>query len=295
MRDLGQYLRTERKKQQMSLEQMQEITKIRRRYIEAIEEGDLDVLPGKFYVRAFIKQYCESLGLVAEDVFQQFAPQLPLGIVDPSRETIPLTRSTPNAELQRRPNQWISFVLVIAFPILIVAVIYYFVTNQPAEPAESTVKSVPLNERRSPDTLQKGGASTDVNQTPSLLEKPPVVLPEASQNTVTFRETTKQGNATVEQYDVVGKSVIEVRVRINEDEAWIGVSRADRKNKYVYQAKMVAGDTYTQTMDTDTFVVLGRANAVELTVNGVTIDTGNEPNPRRFVFTRGLKTPPSSP
>ncbi|MDA6131043.1 helix-turn-helix domain-containing protein, partial [Escherichia coli] len=47
----------------MSLDDLQKVTKIQKRYLMGIEEGDYSMMPGKFYVRAFIKQYAEAVGI----------------------------------------------------------------------------------------------------------------------------------------------------------------------------------------------------------------------------------------
>ena len=54
---IGEQLKAARLEKQLSLDDIQEITKIQRRYLSAIEENNLSVLPGDFYVRAFIRQY----------------------------------------------------------------------------------------------------------------------------------------------------------------------------------------------------------------------------------------------
>lgn len=64
MSDLGYILRKTRLERKISLDDLQEVTKIRKRYLEAIEEGNYKVLPGSFYVRAFIKSYAEAVGLI---------------------------------------------------------------------------------------------------------------------------------------------------------------------------------------------------------------------------------------
>lgn len=63
MRELGEYLMQERLKKGFSLVQMQEATKIRLRYLEAIESGEFGVVPAEVYLKGFIRTYAEALGL----------------------------------------------------------------------------------------------------------------------------------------------------------------------------------------------------------------------------------------
>lgn len=66
MTELGNRLKEAREEKGMSLDDLQAATKIQKRYLTALEEGNYDVIPGKFYVRAFIKQYAEAVGLNSE-------------------------------------------------------------------------------------------------------------------------------------------------------------------------------------------------------------------------------------
>jgi cytoskeletal protein RodZ len=60
---VGEFLRRERELRHISLDDVSEQTKISRRYLEAIEEGRYDRLPGETFVRGFIRSYAQSVGL----------------------------------------------------------------------------------------------------------------------------------------------------------------------------------------------------------------------------------------
>ncbi|MER2141453.1 MAG: helix-turn-helix domain-containing protein, partial [Priestia megaterium] len=77
MTELGQRLRQERESKGLSLEDLQKLTKIQKRYLLGIEEGNYEVMPGKFYVRAFIKQYCEAIGLDTDAIFEEYKSDIP--------------------------------------------------------------------------------------------------------------------------------------------------------------------------------------------------------------------------
>jgi transcriptional regulator with XRE-family HTH domain len=63
LRELGARVRARREELGMSLEQVSDRTKIRTKYLTAVEEGDDSVSPGKTYFRAFLKTYASFLGL----------------------------------------------------------------------------------------------------------------------------------------------------------------------------------------------------------------------------------------
>lgn len=72
MKEIGVYLRKEREARKIQLEDVQEITKIRLRYLQAIEEGDLDVIPGEVYRKGFIASYANAIGLDGQEVVEKY-------------------------------------------------------------------------------------------------------------------------------------------------------------------------------------------------------------------------------
>ena len=77
MTELGTILKEARIAKNLSLDDLQEITKIQKRYLIGIEEGNYSLMPGNFYVRAFIKQYAEAVGLDPEELFEEFNNEIP--------------------------------------------------------------------------------------------------------------------------------------------------------------------------------------------------------------------------
>lgn len=77
MSDIGDKLRSARKAKGMSIEDIEKITKIQRRYLTAIENDDFDQLPGDFYVRAFIKQYAQVVGLDGKELLNDYHSEVP--------------------------------------------------------------------------------------------------------------------------------------------------------------------------------------------------------------------------
>jgi Helix-turn-helix domain len=61
--ELGNSLREARSRQGLGYPQVELATKIRAKYLRALEEEDFDVLPAETYVRGFLRAYADFLGL----------------------------------------------------------------------------------------------------------------------------------------------------------------------------------------------------------------------------------------
>ena len=67
---IGQELQNARLDKGLSLDDIQQSTKIQKRYLAAIENGQFDQVPGAFYERAFVRQYASAVGLDVTEFMQ---------------------------------------------------------------------------------------------------------------------------------------------------------------------------------------------------------------------------------
>jgi cytoskeletal protein RodZ len=63
MASLGETLKEARLKKGLSLKELASKTRIQIHFLEAIEENNLEVIPGTFFRKSFVRQYAEELGL----------------------------------------------------------------------------------------------------------------------------------------------------------------------------------------------------------------------------------------
>ena len=68
MGQLGELLKEARQDKGVSLEEVEEETKIRRNYLQALEEEDFSIMPPKVYIKGFLRNYAVYLGLDPEEV-----------------------------------------------------------------------------------------------------------------------------------------------------------------------------------------------------------------------------------
>jgi len=139
--ELGQKLREAREAKGLSLDQLQEMTKIQKRYLVSIEEGNYDALPGEFYVRGFIKQYAETVGLDPEAIAQEHFGRMP---VTPTQD-VPLRSQQPRETVSRNASSKIMDhmpKMFIALLVIAVGVGIWLTAQLFAKPSEHQAEKV---------------------------------------------------------------------------------------------------------------------------------------------------------
>ena len=127
MSELGLRLKHAREEKKLSLEQLQSVTKIQKRYLQAIEEGNFSILPGQFYARAFVKSYSEAVGLDPELIFDEHANELPASTKKEAE--IPQrvqTRRTTTKKTRRLMALLPSVIAVVFISSILVGVWFFF-------------------------------------------------------------------------------------------------------------------------------------------------------------------------
>lgn len=124
---VGEVLRRTREEKGISLADVEEETKIRRKYIVALENDDFDVLPGKVYVKGFLRNYARFLGLDGEELvgeYQKLFPSRPE--TEPVLENMTPTGFDKPAGSRRR-------LVAIAAVLLVGAIFYWWSAAGPAQ------------------------------------------------------------------------------------------------------------------------------------------------------------------
>ncbi len=69
---IGERLKRARRRKKLSLEKFEELTKIRKRYLEDIERNNFDNLPSDVYTKGFLSRYAQAVGLNAGEILDFF-------------------------------------------------------------------------------------------------------------------------------------------------------------------------------------------------------------------------------
>ncbi|UOQ93283.1 helix-turn-helix domain-containing protein [Halobacillus shinanisalinarum] len=129
--EIGSRLREAREGKQLTLEEIQSTTKIQKRYLQAIENNEFGTLPGKFYTRAFIREYASAVGLNPEQVMEEHSSELPSTEEEPAVTYSRVQRSKSESSSNKAGGFAKAFPRIISIVLIIGALFafYYFYTE----------------------------------------------------------------------------------------------------------------------------------------------------------------------
>ena len=111
MFEIGNSLREARVRQHLELTEIELATKIRARYLRALEEENFEALPAQTYVKGFLRTYADYLGLDGQLYVDEFNSRYGIDGEEP-REPVTVKR-TSNVRRQHRrlEHRWVLFAL----------------------------------------------------------------------------------------------------------------------------------------------------------------------------------------
>ncbi len=289
LREMGSEIRTRRESLGISVTEASDRTKIRAKYLTAVEEGDESPAPGTTYFKAFLKTYATFLGLDGLKYSQAYQEILDLRAAPPSKDAKPAApkpapakpeapkapralEPSPKAEASshrpvRRPRKaprpalW-AFVLFFAVALMV----YVVVENHKAAPATPA-----------PPTSTE--PTTPPASTPPVASPPP----EPSSPKIVRTDPDKENTLIT-----VDRTPVELTLRTSKESdsyCWISVSL---DGKAVYEKTLSPGQEEKISAKSEIVVRAGKPWVITLTVNGKDVGVGGEFGPVKDLVVRSV-------
>lgn len=265
---IGKKLHDARVAKGYTLDDLQKNTKIQKRYLIAIEDNDFDALPGEFYVRAFVKQYADSVGLDGSELLSQFDTKLPdtedPEYVDRVNSDNPETRSAQRKVDQRNEKirRYIPIVSVSVVVLVILIAIWvaaaHSTRNTDKTQIETSKVSVSSNQKSSTKTSSSSAKKAKKTKKPT--------------KKIAFAKLTESGsNVTYRVSGAPKKTAIKIATT-GSGSAWSSVSA---NGTTLWQAALAGGKSHTVSLPSS--------------VTTATVNTGNAPQTVIYVAGKKLK------
>lgn len=299
--ELGQRLRQERESKGLSLEDLQKLTKIQKRYLLGIEEGNYEVMPGKFYVRAFIKQYCEAIGLDTDAIFEEYKSDIPSTQTEDMPQQLSRVRSRKEIPQHTKgvskAYDYLPTVLVVAGVVVVGIIIWVIAQNIVSDKnKEQANQEAPNSEVQQSNTQEETNETTAKNdnsksedeqsaadkkeQEKEKAEKEKAAKEKAEKEKAEkekkdsgkqeYKEVQKTGRSAT--YALSGTDAFNLEVTSTQADTWLDVKNG--KGNAFFSSILKKGETkeFDLTKETEARVNIGYSSGVELKVNGKAVD-----------------------
>lgn len=287
MNEVGEKLKEARKAKGYTLDDLQQMTKIQKRYLIAVEEGNLEVLPGNFYARAFIKQYADTVGLDGEQLLKDHS-DIPKAKNDEYSEKVitTQTRSKPKSSSIMDTIQDSLPTILIILLVLSIAVVFYWAVVKGSNDSDTPViqdktsekQDVEVGSNESTDSESENDDSTDQKDQPA--EEEPKEEPKEEENDekeeLNITQTSSNGGTT--NFTVSGTIPKEQQITLTAEggESWVSVSV---DGKTVDQSLLTDGNSLSSKFDQDSStvtVVIGNAAVTSVQLNDQAVSYAEE-------------------
>jgi cytoskeletal protein RodZ len=236
METVGKLLKEKRLEKGLILDDVADIIKIRKKYLEAIESGNYGEIPDKVYTKSFLKIYSEFLGLDRVYIVRRYLDE----ITQEDPIIAPKTYNQHHFGERNYPGEKTTYnrLMYIFAGLLIIAVLVWGVY---------WILAVKNNRLSKVDENSVNLSDVQSNKTEEIPTTPPVI------------EIPEQGISPKHSYE---KLVIELKT---SDKVWVGIQYDKaRQESFTLLANTTKSIEATRNISFD----IGNAGGLQLIING---------------------------
>jgi cytoskeletal protein RodZ len=156
MFEIGSSLREARARQGLDVNELELRTKIRAKYLRALEEERFEQLPGHTYVKGFLRTYADSLGLDGQLYVDEYNSRFVAGDEETPLRARRTTTTPPRARARRDRRE--SRVLLVALGLIVAVTALVIAAWRFGSPEEEQVAGLSPTERRAATSQSATGA-----------------------------------------------------------------------------------------------------------------------------------------
>lgn len=275
---VGERLTAARLEKGWTIREVQQMTKIQARYLEALEQDEFPNLPGVFYVRAFIRQYANVLGEDPKELVDIYDGKIDPYAPDP--EQLPPTKIVEEVvrkRLDKEDNRGKSSTPLIVLGIFALAilgvVLYFMFAYKGIQPLIDTDRSLKV------ERMLDSSSSSKNNEKSSSVSK--------TKEDSTTSSTVKKGRKKVEisQISASGR-YIKLEARNIPEEVEIQIKALEGKKTWIEIGDELGRKLYVDTVAHENpftplklskgmkqfYIIVGAINDTDLRINGTKVD-----------------------
>ncbi len=267
---IGEKLQKARIDRGLTIGDLQKITKIQRRYLEAIEENDFDAMPSDYYKRTFIRQFAEAVGLNPRPLLRRLDGKPEEELTNTMALSMPVkgSRKSKYNETNTKKSLIASYIPVALLVLVVAAIIGTIVWAIMLDSEKGPIVPTPNK-----TTIVDSGSKLETSTTTEKSE-----TEESTKDSEKTEEKKKETNISLVSDD--GETVVyklanwekpmKVAFKGLDDAAWVGLQNSQTQEifyQYTIQPKEELETFVPDELDSFSIVV-GASRNVTIFING---------------------------
>jgi cytoskeleton protein RodZ len=234
--EIGDTLREARSRKGLTLRDVEDGTKIRSRYIQALESDDFEVIPGPAYVKGFLRTYAGFLDLDPDLLVNEFRVRYEHA-PEPQKVLTTRPQSQRTRAARRSSRTWVVGLIAL---VVIVALAWVGWGNRNGGKAEMNPAPVTTTTGPSGQTTATSGSSS----------------------TATSGVTTTIGP---------DGGTVKLVLSVAKDRSFLTVKEESASGKTLFSGTLDAGQDLSYSGKEKYWLNIGNPSALQMTINGVTV------------------------
>jgi cytoskeleton protein RodZ len=236
--EIGISLREARLRQGIELPRVEADTKVRSKYLRALEEERFEVLPAETYVKGFLRTYAEYLGLDGQLYVDEFNSRFAR-----SEEPVLATSAPQRTRSRRMESNFVIVALAGIVAVTILVVVAWRVGSDDTSAPRALIGTQPIGE---------GPATTSETTTPPASPTPPAAAPQPR----------------------LAKLVLSART----GDCWVQVRAGSARGRLIYEGTLQQGQTQRFARWKRLWLELGAPSTLSARLNGRAVDFPQQPS-----------------
>ncbi len=261
-KSIGEVLREARESRGWTFADIQRMTKIQARLVQALEYNDFEAIPDPDYTRSFLQRYAEVLDLDASVILHAYDSKSLVVYYEAGEESdanIDLRRNVKSKKARKSYLPLIYLLLAAIFILIFVAyIVSQRIQNQAITPPSTSYSVV--------------SSTSDSSSMAQTTETAPSSTSSSSSEPSTAELTTSGGGSNLEVMVTGASKPVEVELSVTTATSWVSLSDTDLAGGATLSPENTTVTVTVPETVTNTTLTLGVVEGVTVRVAGQELD-----------------------
>lgn len=276
-KSIGEVLKLARENLGLNFVELQKMTKVQAKYLQALEHNDFEAIPDATYTRAFLERYAQVLNLDADVLLQAYDQQSLVAFYASGEEEEVLSELSRSYKVPKKKRSYLPLVYLLLSAVGIAVFVGYIVHSR----MQSQTKS-------QGSTASYAVVSKSSTVPSSSEEEPPVSTTEPS---TSINASTPQGvqlttTGSGEQIAVSVKGAtypVAITLTGTNTTSWISLTNTNLAGGVTLTPENPTATTQLESGVTSTYITLGVVKGVSIKIADQQVDLGSLTAPSGYI------------